>query len=77
MTERDLQTVPCPYCDEPLYVVAKVTRGDSQWLVTDASPRVEEDSEGFFILCPRCSHRVAMLPEPSLPAHSYYIAPGQ
>lgn len=73
----DLKEVPCPCCRRPLYVLIKVTKGDSIWLVTENSPRVENDNKGPFIKCPSCSKRVAMEPDISLQGSGFHVAPVQ
>lgn len=73
----DYHNVACPCCSDVLYKMWKQqpTSGNV-WLVTEDSPRPQEDDNGWFIQCPHCSQRVAMIPDP-LAAHSYQISPEQ
>lgn len=80
MTLYDMQTVPCPCCNKVLYrLVLKQAEGggDAVWLTTTDSPRVEDDKQGYFIKCPHCSKRVAMIEVPGIPGTSFEVSPDQ
>lgn len=77
MTSAEIKIVLCPCCNKSLYRAADSGKGKGVFLVTKDSPRVLEDDAGYFIKCPHCSKRIAMIVDPALPNSGFYVSPEQ
>lgn len=74
-----IKNIPCPFCAKPLFRQELKQHGGggaALLLNTPDRPPVEQDAKGNFILCPHCSKRVGMLPDPTY-YREFRIAPDQ
>ena len=73
----DVNRALCPCCNQVLYkstLEQGHKGGDTIWLTTKDSPRVERDGKGHYIKCRACSQRVAMIEDPRLPDSEWSVA---
>jgi DNA-directed RNA polymerase subunit RPC12/RpoP len=60
--EPTIRVVRCPCCKGPLYTLSTVSpRGEAGWQLANGGPELQQDRDGPFMKCPRCSRRIAIV----------------
>lgn len=76
--EPTLRVIRCPCCKGPLYTLSTVApQGLKGWRLTEDSPRIQNDKDGPFMRCARCSRRIAIVKERAAGAPGFEVAAGQ
>jgi len=59
--EPTIRAITCPFCKHILFALEPdVKGGGTAWRITADSPAVQEDAQGNFMKCAKCSKRVAV-----------------
>ena len=59
--EPTIRAITCPCCRNILYALEiNQTTGGNAWKMTLDSPEVQNDAEGQFMKCGKCSKRIAI-----------------
>jgi hypothetical protein len=76
--EPTLKIVRCPCCSKPLYTLSTLSPSAKDgWELTKDSPPVQQDNDGPYMKCARCSRRIALVRQKAKGSPGFRVATGQ